>query len=53
MVRWLVLLAGFVETDARQELQFRLWRDLIDADPFAMARLMLLSGFSAAYLFGL
>lgn len=52
VVRSLVLLAGFVETDARQELQFGLWRDLIDADRSAMARLMLLSGFSPAHLAG-
>lgn len=49
-VRSLILLAGFVKSDARQDMQFRLWRDLIDADRSAMARLMLLSGFSPAHL---
>lgn len=49
-VRSLVTLAGFVETDARQRLQFEIWRDLIDIDRSAMARLMLLSGLSPKYL---
>ncbi|WP_233214759.1 alpha/beta fold hydrolase [Mycobacterium sp. 4858] len=49
-VRSLVSLAGFVDTDARQKLQFEIWRDLIDADRSAMARLMLLSGLSSKHL---
>ena len=53
VVRSLILLAGFVTTDARQGLQFGLWLDLIDADRSAMAQLMLLSGFSPTYLAGL
>lgn len=52
-VRSLILLAGFVATDARQTLQFGLWLDLIDADRSAMAQLMLLSGLSPTYLAGL
>lgn len=50
MVQALVLLAGFVETDARQKLQFETWRDFIDADRSTMARLTLLSGLSASHL---
>lgn len=50
-VRSLVLLAGLVATaDARQIMQFELWRDLIRSDRRAMARIMLLSGFSPGFL---
>ena len=46
-VRSLVLLAGFQSSrDARATLQFELWRDLIATDRQAMARLILLTGFS-------
>ncbi|QQM29423.1 alpha/beta hydrolase [Martelella lutilitoris] len=42
----LVLIAGFLQTDSRLKLQFELWRDLIETDRKAMARLILLTGFS-------
>lgn len=46
-VRSLVLLAGFQSSrDPRMKLQFELWRDLIATDRRAMARLILLTGFS-------
>ncbi|QDJ11587.1 2-hydroxymuconic semialdehyde hydrolase (plasmid) [Roseomonas mucosa] len=46
-VRSLILLAGFSSSaDARAKLQFELWRDLIKTDRQAMARLILLTGFS-------
>ncbi|HCF5866367.1 TPA: alpha/beta fold hydrolase [Pseudomonas aeruginosa] len=46
-VRSLTLLAGFASSkDPRQKLQFELWRDLIATDRKAMARLILLTGFS-------
>lgn len=46
-VRSLILLAGFASSqDARLQLQFTLWRDLIATDRQAMARLILLTGFS-------
>lgn len=46
----LVLIAGFAQLDARLALQFGLWRDLIGSDRAAMARLVLLTGFSPAAL---
>lgn len=53
-VRKLVLLAGFASgEDIRSQLQFRLWRDLIGRDRDALARLLLLTGFSPAFLSGL
>ncbi len=45
-VRHLVLIAGFTRPDPRLTLQFELWRDLIASDRTAMARLILLTGFS-------
>ena len=46
-----VPLGGFVSSaDPRIQLQFRLWRDLIERDREAMVRLGLLTCFSAAYL---
>ena len=45
-VKSLVLLAGFAAPDARLQLEFELWRDLIATDRLAMARLVLLTGFS-------
>lgn len=46
-VRSLILLAGFASSeDPRQQLQFKLWRELIATDHKAMARLILLTGFS-------
>ncbi|WP_110650368.1 alpha/beta fold hydrolase [Salinicola peritrichatus] len=46
-VRSLILMAGFASSkDPRQKLQFELWRDLIAMDRNAMARLILLTGFS-------
>lgn len=54
LVRSVVLLAGFVSsTDARQATQFELWRDLIRTDRRAMARFILLTGFSPDFLSGL
>lgn len=51
LVRSLVLLSGFVTSaDTRQTLQFELWRDLIRTDREAMARLLLLTGFSPDFL---
>lgn len=51
LVRSLVLLAGFAGgPEPRAQLQFSLWRDLIGNDPDAMARLILLTGFSPAFL---
>ncbi|MDR3436763.1 alpha/beta hydrolase [Telmatospirillum sp.] len=50
-VRSLVLLAGFAGSgDSRLTLQFRLWRRLIERDRDALARLILLTGFSPAFL---
>ncbi len=49
-VRSLVLLAGFAAADARLRLEFALWRDLIARDRRAMARLAVLTGFSAGAL---
>lgn len=42
----LVLIAGFARLDPRLKMQFELWRDLIASDREAMARLVLLTGFS-------
>ena len=42
----LVLISGFARLDARLKLQFELWCDLIASDRAAMARLVLLTGFS-------
>ncbi|KVS41306.1 thioesterase [Burkholderia vietnamiensis] len=53
-LRALVLLAGFASgADSRMQLEFGLWRDLIHTDRRAMARLVLLTGFSPAFLQGL
>ncbi len=53
-VRSVVLLAGFASAhDARLKLQFALWRDLIKTDRAALARLILLTGFSPDFLSGL
>lgn len=53
-VRALILLAGFASgADARMQLEFGLWRDLIRSDRRAMARLVLLTGFSPDFLAGL
>jgi len=50
-VRAVVLLAGFVSgADSRMQLEFELWRDLIRIDRRAMARLLLLTGFSPDFL---
>ena len=46
----LILIAGFVRLDPRLKIQFELWRDLIASDRRAMARLVLLTGFSPAAL---
>lgn len=51
MVRSTVLLAGFASSsDSRSKLQFELWRDLIATDRQAMAKLILLTGFSPDFL---
>lgn len=53
LVRSLVLLAPFVRGDEpRIRLQFDLWQQLIRMDPAAFARLVLLNGFSPAFLRG-
>lgn len=50
-VRSLVLVAGFAGgPESRSQLQFGLWHDLIANDREAMARLILLTGFSPAFL---
>lgn len=50
-VRAVVLLAGFASgEDGRMQLEFGLWRDLIRSDRRAMARLVLLTGFSPDFL---
>jgi pimeloyl-ACP methyl ester carboxylesterase len=50
-VRSVILLAGFVSSqDARQKMQFELWRDLIRTDRQAMARFILITGFSPDFL---
>nr|WP_238332706.1 alpha/beta fold hydrolase [Acetobacter sp. DmW_136] len=46
-IRSLVLLNGFAHAgDARSQLEFRFWRDLIDRDRDALVRLILLTGFT-------
>lgn len=51
LVRSVVLVSGFVSSaDARQVVQFALWSDLIRTDVTSMARIMLLSGFSAEFI---
>lgn len=42
----LILVAGFAKLDPRLKLQFELWRDLIALDATAMARLIILTGFT-------
>lgn len=50
-VRKLVLIAGFATSnDARLQLQFELWRQLIDQDRRAAADLILLTGFSPTWM---
>lgn len=50
-VRKLILIAGFATSDdARLRLQFELWRQLIDQDRRAAADLILLTGFSPAWM---
>lgn len=50
-VRAVVLLAGFASgADSRMQLEFGLWRDLIRTDRRAMARLVLLTGFSPDFV---
>lgn len=51
LVRRVVLLGAFLSSaDARQKMQFGLWNDLIRTDRRAMARFILLTGFSPAFL---
>lgn len=51
LVRSLVLLAGFASgKETRLALQSELWLDLIRLDPRAFARVVLLTGFSPAFL---
>ncbi|MBC9878396.1 alpha/beta hydrolase [Bradyrhizobium sp. INPA01-394B] len=51
LVRSVVLLAGFASSaDARQTMQFELWRDLVRTDHRAMARFILITGFSPDFL---
>jgi pimeloyl-ACP methyl ester carboxylesterase len=50
-VRSVTLLGGFASSlDARQTMQFELWRDLIRTDRRAMARFVLVTGFSPNFL---
>jgi len=50
----LVLVGGFVTgADPRSQMQFRHWADLARRDPASLARLMLLTGFSRAFLAGI
>src|SRR5690606_16809576 len=51
-VRSLVLLAGFTggSPDSRLSLQFELWLNLIRTEPRLFAKLVLLTGFSPAFL---
>lgn len=52
-VRSVVLLAGLAAgADSRLTLQFELWRDLIATDRRALARMVLLTGFSPDFLAG-
>jgi pimeloyl-ACP methyl ester carboxylesterase len=54
LVRRVVLLGAFLDgAGPRQRIQFGLWNDLIRTDRQAMARLVLLTGFSPAFLSGL
>lgn len=47
----LVLIGGFIHAaDPRSRLQFKLWADLARKDPATLARLMMLTGFSYAFL---
>ncbi|MFG1214587.1 alpha/beta hydrolase [Xanthobacter flavus] len=51
LVRRVVLLGAFLDgADPRQQMQFGLWNDLIRTDREAMARLVLLTGFSPVFL---
>lgn len=51
LVRKVVLLGAFLDSaDPRQRMQFGLWNDLIRTDRQAMARLVLLTGFSPSFL---
>lgn len=51
LVRRVVLLGAFLSSaDPRQKMQFGLWRDLIRTDRTAMARLVLVTGFSPSFL---
>lgn len=53
-VERLSLIGGFVSgADPRSQLQFRHWADLAGRDPASLARLMLLTGFSHAFLAGI
>lgn len=52
LVRSVVVLAGAVSGDSRLRLQFELWRDLIETDRRALARMVLLTGFSPGFLAG-
>ena len=52
-VRSVVLLAGAAKgSDSRLQLQFELWRDLIRTDRRALARVVLLTGFSPDFVTG-
>lgn len=54
LVRSLTLIAGFADSsDTRHRLEMELWRDLIRTDHHAMARLLLLTGFSPDFLSGM
>lgn len=54
LVRKVVLLGAFLSSaDARQKMQFDLWNELIRTNRPAMARFILLTGFSPAFLSGL
>jgi Predicted hydrolases or acyltransferases (alpha/beta hydrolase superfamily) len=54
LVRRVVLLGAFAASDdPRQMMQFDLWRDLIRRDRRAMARFLLLTGFSPDFLSGM
>jgi 3-oxoadipate enol-lactonase len=50
LVRSVILLAASSTSDARQTLQFELWRDLIRIDRRAMARLLLFTSFAPDFL---
>ncbi len=52
-VRSVVLLSGMATAaDSRSRLQFELWRDLIRTDRRALARMIMLTGFSPDFLTG-